>query len=121
MAADRERRAAKTIESDYGVPDLWLRAIRASERSVNALQHMGSSGSSADQAMTDRLAPLQSQLDRLLILQHELAQRRSALRQSHKTLLKERNVYLRKLIALEELVNEPEQVKIIVFMVIYTT
>ena len=67
MAAERERRAAKTIESDYGVPDLWLRAIRASERSVNALQHMGSSGSSADQAMTDRLAPLQSQLDRLLL------------------------------------------------------
>ena len=97
-------------DSHYGVPAIWVRAVQASERSVDALQRMEMAATAADQNMMDELAPLQSQLDRLLILQHELAQRKGALRQSHKTLLIERNVYLRKLVALEELVSEPEQI-----------
>ena len=84
--------------------------MQASERSAGALERMESFGSAADQAMTDQLAPMQSQLDRLLILQHELVQRNNALRQSHKTLLVERNVYLRKVIDLENLIKKPEKV-----------
>ena len=88
-----------------------MRAMQASERSAGALERMESFGSAADQAMTDQLAPMQSQLDRLLILQHELVQRNNALRQSHKTLLVERNVYLRKVIDLENLIKKPEKVR----------
>ena len=70
---------------------------------------MEMAATAADQNMMDELAPLQASW-----IVSDLAARtgtaQGALRQSHKTLLIERNVYLRKLVALEELVSEPEQI-----------
>lgn len=85
----------------------WMRAMEGVDAARDLLDRVDAPLPPAEQR---ELVVKKAEMDRLLVLKHELALRRGALRQAHVNLLKERNNYLKRVLALEELVHSPDAV-----------